>query len=142
MYNRMIKNKLIIYFAGVCLMFAGRSIYAFDFNGKYIGTGNAIIELNISSNKVHAVAKCLPVNCDWTTNKISIINNGNTMVVELNPLENQDKSNILYTTMLLTPTGMANKIQVVLVSYRKFFYQTESSDYNSTSSAVTVLTKN
>lgn len=139
----MISKKLKVSLAVLCSLITCQSIYAYDFNGKYTGTGKGLIELEISSKQVHAIAKCSPVNCDWTTNKISTQNNGNTMIVELKPLESDDKtSSTLYSTIVLTPTNIANKIQAYLISYRQFANQTESNGYNSASSATVVLTKN
>ena len=134
-------NKPKIYLIALCLITTSQSIHAYDFNGKYTGTGKSLIEIKISPKQVHAIAKCSPVNCDWRTNKISTINNGNTMIIELKPLESDDKTSTLYSTIVLTPTNIPNKIQASLISYRQFASQTESTDYNSASSATVVLTK-
>jgi hypothetical protein len=64
------------------------------------------------------------------------------MIIELKPLESDDKTSTLYSTIVLTPTNIPNKIQAYLISYRQFANQTESNGYNSASSATVILTKN
>ena len=137
----MIVNKFKVFLAVLCSLITCQSIYAYDFNGNYTGTGKGLIGIEINSKQVHAIARCSPANCDWKTNKISTLNNGNTMIVELKPLESNDKTSTLYSTIVLTPTNIPNKIQASLISYRQFASQTESTDYNSASSATVVLTK-
>ncbi len=134
------KNKIIIALSSLGSLLLSAPTYAYDFSGTYIGHGKGITKLEIKGNVVHADGKCSPTRCDWTGDKVSLLQAGTTMVVELEPLSYEKNQTTLYTTLVLTPTAQANKIQVVLVSYRKST-QASAAGYSPSSSITEILTK-
>lgn len=140
--NCFFKKSRAWLFCGLALS-VGNS-YAYDFNGVYNSTSRSgIIKLQISGNQVQdVVAKCSIPDCNLgPAAKTILLNNDTTLVAELKPLGDSQKS-IAYTTLVLTPTSKPNQVQAVLVGYRAYFNLTKKDlEYKAEFNSKQILTK-
>lgn len=109
-------NKKMITILLTCIGLA----HAYNFDGTYTGNGKSIETIIINKSKVSLVSKCSSGRCKWTGAAVKSlrINDGNTLVLELAPLNNNGVS--FYPTLVLTPTRDSQSIQAVMISYRSY----------------------
>lgn len=120
------------------------NVYAYDFDGNYKGKSkNGIIQLHVYNNQISKViVKCSDIKCNMSKDvKTLIYNHGTALITELKPLPDNNNS-IAYTTLIITPTNDPNKIQAVLVGYRKNLKTNENNlKYEAEFSSSEILTK-